>query len=73
MQAFASRGLGKAFEANPEKRLPDVDSGFCHPRPRQSLIRVKIKGEPIGGFEVADHRAPGMDLEHVHLRQRDEA
>src|SRR6202043_250651 len=58
MQAFAPGRLGKALEADLKKSLSHTDSGFGHARPWRSLIGVEIEGDPVGGFELFDPRAP---------------
>ena len=73
MQPLAAGRLGKALEADPGERVAHVDSRFGHALPGQPLIGVEIHRHPVGHFELVDPRAPGMDFQHAHLHQPDEA
>jgi hypothetical protein len=35
-----------------------------------ALAWIEVEDDPVGSIRPVDHGAPGMDLEHPHLRQR---
>ena len=72
MQPLAAGGLGEALQADRRQGFADAECGLGYPRPRQTLVRVEIEGDPVGGLQSRGCRAPGVDFEHVHLHQPDE-
>src|SRR5579871_5763541 len=69
VQSLAAGSLGKAVEPEPRQEIADLEGGFGDPRPGQALVRVEVKGDPIGLFDLAQPRSPGMDFDDADLHQ----
>jgi hypothetical protein len=73
MEALAAGGLDEALETLPQQVLAHVD-GALHDRvPGHAVPGIEVEDEPVGLVRVGERRAPGVDLEHACLDQREEA
>jgi len=72
VQAFAAGELEKAFDAEVLEALADFGGGCGDGEPGEIGVGIEIEDEAVGVLEVVVGGAPGMDLEDIHLGERDD-
>ena len=72
MQPLATGGLAEGGEAQPLQPLPHLLRRRDHPSEGHVLGGIEVKDEPVGVLDIVCPGAPGVDLRHPHLRQRNQ-
>jgi hypothetical protein len=72
VHAFASRRLEPRRQTEREEALAQIVRALDHPRPRHAGRGIEVEHDAVGVFDIFGERVPGVDLQHVHLGERNE-
>jgi hypothetical protein len=72
MQPLAAGGLDEAFEPERLEPLAHLDRSRRDGFEADALAGVEVEGEAVGALRRSQLRAPGMDLQHARLDEREE-
>src|SRR5688500_18062844 len=67
MQPLAAGGLHEAFQLRRTDALAQFSRGVSHGRPGHILAAIEIERDPVGCFDLAELRPPGVDLQNTGL------
>ena len=72
MEPASARRLRPALQAKRAQRIAHEPPGLDHLLPRHIRSRIEIEDDAVGLLDVLGARIPGVDLDHVHLDERND-